>query len=512
MQVDESFTGYVVARWTMLHRLAVLLVGPERAEGVATAGLVSAYLGWREIQESAWVDDRVKELLARAALDGPADPGEAGLAALPTRRRVVLVLRRFELLPEGEVARILRCHVEEVAAEESAALAGLGWSARDLTSELTRLLEDEPVPVPPVDELLARGRDERRRRTRRAVSWTAGAAVVLLVVVSAATVLGGNGASDRPARPGSTEVPMAIPAALEDLAPGGGPRLPYVERSVLQYDDSRVVSLGTFPSAVVTTGDAVYVAYADGVVDRVDADTMVREEIAEDALGEVVVDPRGRLLAWMEQDRREIRVHLRSIDGDEPPRNETRTLEDSPGCCDVKYLLAGITRSGEVVVSAPDGAAAWVWDTRLGSVSRVSGIGNGVVAQVTGDEIVVHHPPAYFAIGRLRDGDLLVDQEIGAEQADFADPLGKRVVYAEDGQIHVRLLEPYGRSRSLRDVRLALPVLYVPWSSVRWEDSGHLLLDVADASLPNGALVRCDVQSGACELAARFESEHLLSR
>ena len=48
-------------------------------------------------------------------------------------------------------------------------------------------------------------------------------------------------------------------------------------------------------------------------------------------------------------------------------------------------------------------------------------------------------------------------------------------------------------------------------AAARWEDDGHVLLDVSDASLPHGALVRCAVDTGDCELAVRFDGPHLVA-
>jgi hypothetical protein len=39
-----------------------------------------------------------------------------------------------------------------------------------------------------------------------------------------------------------------------------------------------------------------------------------------------------------------------------------------------------------------------------------------------------------------------------------------------------------------------------------------VILDVVDETAPDGALVRCDVRDGACELADKLEGPHLVSR
>jgi hypothetical protein len=57
-----------------------------------------------------------------------------------------------------------------------------------------------------------------------------------------------------------------------------------------------------------------------------------------------------------------------------------------------------------------------------------------------------------------------------------------------------------------------LPALDAGFTTARWEDAEHVLLDVSDASAPAGMLVRCEVQTGVCEVAAKFDAPHLLAR
>jgi len=180
-------------------------------------------------------------------------------------------------------------------------------------------------------------------------------------------------------------------------------------------------------------------------------------------------------------------------------------------------VVNGMTEDGIVVASLPAANRAWVWDTPdAGSDSQVreiSGLGNGVISQVTAAGLVVRYPPFQYAVGDLNDGAFRQTAELAARDADFADPLGHRVVYADrEGAVYVREGVLRGRSRrGSLSVRLQLPVLADGFSGVRWEDNDHVLLDVADASLPDGALVRCDVDSGACQLAARFDGPHLVA-
>src|SRR4051812_42417667 len=121
MGVDESFAEYVAARWSMLYRLAVLLVGEDDADDLTQEALARAYLVWADVEEAASADDRVKALLAATAVHEPrasrnqaqnavaAVPGSSDrdrlwtlITALPPRQRAVLVLRHYERLTDEE--------------------------------------------------------------------------------------------------------------------------------------------------------------------------------------------------------------------------------------------------------------------------------------------------------------------------------------------------------------------------------------------------------------------------
>jgi hypothetical protein len=137
-----------------------------------------------------------------------------------------------------------------------------------------------------------------------------------------------------------------------------------------------------------------------------------------------------------------------------------------------------------------------------------------VISQVTERGLVVHYPPLQYAVGQIEHDVFLQLAEIPALDADFTDPLGHRVVYADNtGDIQVREQNPRGRSRrAASTITLGLPKLDDGFSGLRWEDTEHVLLDVYDESMPDGALVRCDVRDGACELADDLEGPHLLPR
>jgi len=159
MDRDESFTAYVAARWSMLYRLATVLVGEDDADELAQEALARVYLRWPEIREHADTDDLVKQVLAATAATAPRPPAKGPQApeahvTRPTlaqeidrllpRQRTILVLRHYELLSDAEIAGILRCSEDTVRADSLALETGVDRS--DLRDELVRTAHDADVP------------------------------------------------------------------------------------------------------------------------------------------------------------------------------------------------------------------------------------------------------------------------------------------------------------------------------------------------------------------------------
>jgi hypothetical protein len=525
VDVDESFAEYVSARWSMLYRLAVLLVGDEPADRVTRAALVRAYGSWHDVQEAPSADEYVKEILARTAVAEPS--GEGGttrgdpwsrLGALPRRQRVSLVLRVFEYRSDPEIGRILGRRIEEVEADASAALVSVGVSAVELGDELVHRAEEVVIPSPVLDELLARGRDERRRRTRRALGRSA---AVVAVVVAALTVAGVVHALTPDRRDTKPVTAPPVPRSLAMLHDGKPPDAAYVERRTLHVEGGLSVELPDRPAAVVEAGAWVYVAYPTGPIVRVDRTTLQTETVTQGSAGQVVADRAGNYVAWLEAGPGAATVVVRGVDGALEASGHTLRFPVTPGCCENPFAVDGLTPAGDLFASLPAENRTWVWKAADGITAwssrhhlhEISGLGNGVVSQVTPGEIVVRYLPSYFAVGVVEDSIFLAKDEINAREADFGDPRGDRVVYLDDaGEVHVSERASRIDAGTPRDVRLHLPTIEAGFSRVHWEDADHVLLDVADDSVPHGVLARCDVDSGACEIAARFDAGHLLAR
>jgi RNA polymerase sigma-70 factor (sigma-E family) len=150
---DAEFHAYVTARSPALLRTAYLLTGDRGlGEDLLQTVLAKVYVGWPRIRDKGALDAYVRQAMAttqtswwrrrwrgeRPTGDLPdhardsvaADPAERDwmwrhLATLPARQRAVLVLRYYEDLSEGEIARVLGCSTGTVKSQASRALAGL---------------------------------------------------------------------------------------------------------------------------------------------------------------------------------------------------------------------------------------------------------------------------------------------------------------------------------------------------------------------------------------------------
>ncbi|HET6166493.1 MAG TPA: sigma factor-like helix-turn-helix DNA-binding protein [Marmoricola sp.] len=525
MQVDESFTEYVAVRWSMLSRLATLLVGDERADELTRAALVRAYLRWPEIQESASADASVKRILAQESLKDlrPADgssrvlgagsPGADGtdlwtqIGALLPRQRAMLVLRHYEGLFDAEIAEALGCSASTVVAESLALETGIDLV--DLREELLRRSDDAEIPHPPLDELLDAGRRARRQRRRRTWGWTAGvAAFVAVAVVLAGLLEAATGPAD-PTRTSSARFLSLLPA-------GPPPRIAYSAGRTLHLGNGREVRMTGDPSTLVQTRTWLYVGYLSGEIVRVDPATGDVVTVVGSSGGGLVTDPAGQHVAWLASDHGPADVVVATVTDSAVARSDVQRFPARPRCCDNPFVVDGITSDGHVVASLPAAHRVWAWsapDAGTSQLREVHGLGGGLVSQVASVGVIVHQLPFAYVIGRLVGGRFVRTGVVNGREADFTDPLGRRVVYLdEDGGIHVTGIRVGGRSRrGGQDVQLRLPPIVDGYSSVHWEDADHVLLDVTDASLSHGALVRCAVEDGTCESAVRFAGPHVVA-
>lgn len=522
MKVDESFTELVGLRWSMLYRLAVLLVGAEDADRVTSEALVRAHGSWHDVRDEGWVDDHLKQVVANAAAraDLPPAPTGAGgaglsarLAALPARSRIALVLRHYEGLADPEIAAALGCSTTAVA--EALAAAPSDLDPVVLRDELAATAEEVVVPPPAIEALLARAHEEAGRHRRRRLGWAAAAAVVLAGVLALTSALQRDG-SDRHA----TARPLrALPQSLRDLPTGRPPLIGYAVGTRLRLGDGREVTLPEAPEALVTTRSGVYLTLPSGRIQRVEAPAGTTETVTASAEGQLVSDPSGARVAWVEAGSGRPSVVVGDVGSSGGALlARARPFPAPSWCCDNPFVVNGMTGSGQLVASLPAEGLAWVWDSQRhldpgADAPRIVGLGNGTVSQVTAGEIVVVNATHYAAGRLLDDGTFLVGYEIDARQADFTDPSGERVVYVDQtGATHVLERTTRGHQRTPDNVRLQLPRLETGYDAVRWEDAGHVLVDAFDDSLPHGILARCDVESGDCEIAARFDGPHVLAR
>jgi RNA polymerase sigma-70 factor, ECF subfamily len=155
---DESFRNFVIERGDALLRTSYLLCGDRglaedllqtalwntcrawprirdqrRLEQYVRRSLLNGWLGWQRRSSSHEVTrhDVTGEVPSRPVPDHAEAVAEReqlvrALAVLPVRQRAVVVLRFYEDMTEGQVARVLHCSVGTVKHQAADALAALG--------------------------------------------------------------------------------------------------------------------------------------------------------------------------------------------------------------------------------------------------------------------------------------------------------------------------------------------------------------------------------------------------
>jgi hypothetical protein len=341
-------------------------------------------------------------------------------------------------------------------------------------------------------------------------------AVVVVLGLALVSLIQGLSASHRSSSGSSTETTVKFLSALPSGAP---PRVAYSSGRSLRLGDGREVVLADQPSAIVQTTKWLFLADLSGAILRVDTVTGELSTVARHSHGELVTDPAGEHIAWLAAGTGEAKVVVRTVADWTVQLSDEQVFPAIPRCCDNPFVVNGMTLDRQVVASMPATHQAWAWTTpdagTTSQVREIGGLGNGEIVDISATGIVVQHPPYQYAVGQVDDTGVFVPTaSLTAVDADFADPRGQRAVYADEaGEIHVRELSPRGRSRRRgQDTRMLLPIIGDGFSAVRWEDNDHILLDVSDASLPDGALIRCAVDTGVCEVAVRFAGPHVIAK
>lgn len=498
---DEAFAEYVEQRWSLLYRLAVVLVGEEHAEALTRRALLAAYADWPRVEEALSRDGYVKQLLVRAATeDGSTrhgvDPGAVSQA--------VLVLRWYEGLSDAEI-------VETLGDAAPVALDVPGGP--DLAEDLRRRAEEPLPPLPPVDALIAHGRRAQARRARRTVAITGAVVAAVVGVFALGAALDPTGSADRPS---VLPEPVSV-LRLSDLPHGGPPRVAYVAGRDVELGRAEV-HLPVPPARLVQAGKVVLVGYPDGRIERLDPRTRARTVLTRSSDGLPVTDPDGRWVAWRRDTDGPVVVVVTSLaDGS----RQEQVFPTASTCCDDSFRIAGITRSGQVVASAPTAGRTWTWDLQNPgpfAVRHVESLDGLFVAQVVGDEIVVDDPVSVgtgTTVGVVLDNVFEPTGTSDVPGSDYSVP-GWVLFAADDGTLHARLrdtgpAEKNGAGRA-RDVVLRLPP-DLDLLGLRFEHDTTVVMDVQTyrSTGSGGFLVRCDVASGACEYLTRLDLDHQLA-
>jgi RNA polymerase sigma-70 factor (sigma-E family) len=150
---DADFREYITARLDQLRRTAYLLCGDwHAADDVTSTAVMKLMRHWRRIREMENIDSYARQVLLRTWLDERRRPWRrewatavlpvrsvaaadrivddrlailGHLAALPVRRRAVIVLRYYDDLSVEETAAVLGCSPGTVKSQTARALSTL---------------------------------------------------------------------------------------------------------------------------------------------------------------------------------------------------------------------------------------------------------------------------------------------------------------------------------------------------------------------------------------------------
>jgi len=317
VRADPDFAAYVVARWSPVMRVLVVLGQPvDRAEDVAVASFARLLPDWGRLRREGDVDVE----LARVVLDGwvrtrgqqpamtvpvPVPAGRVitqeledqlallerlvrGLDGLDETTRVTVVLHHLGELDEEQVADVLGESRGEVGRRLSEAAAALDMQPLDPACHGAATAID--VPPPSVVSVVARASAGQRRR------WLVTGAVAGALVLVA-------GVSYAVSRPASTTDPDALEISpVENIVD-----VPWWHDGVLHlhHGTTRVAEV----SQLVETGVGVVYADGAGALTAVAEDGTRRELGSMDPDTTLVSQPRTGWVAWTVPDGGEIEVY-----------------------------------------------------------------------------------------------------------------------------------------------------------------------------------------------------------
>ncbi|OZM71446.1 SigE family RNA polymerase sigma factor [Amycolatopsis antarctica] len=152
---EQEFAEYFAAKRDSVRRTAYMLCGDwHKADDLAQTAFVALHRRWRKIRDRSATDAYVRKTLVRASIDESRRPWRrernvdvlpesvaagtrfderivdredllAGLRQVPPKQRAVLVLRYFEGMDVGGVAKALGCSEGNVKSQTARGLAKL---------------------------------------------------------------------------------------------------------------------------------------------------------------------------------------------------------------------------------------------------------------------------------------------------------------------------------------------------------------------------------------------------
>jgi hypothetical protein len=379
---------------------------------------------------------------------------------------------------------------------------------QSLAEDLQRTASTVDVPPAPVASLSAAGRRRLRATRLRALAAVAAAVAVVVAGLGAGPQLLTGSTPVGPAHHG----PARQLTSLADLPHGARPGVPYWHAGQLHVGGATIRT----PHREIVTGGGTTLVGDPWPLHNLarwwllDETRLVPVVSRPDVTGQPKVSPDGRLVLW-----EEMQPHATTVVVWDTTRRRVvarQTVQIEAACCDgPSLMLFGVDDQDQVFYG--DGRTLTMWQPATGTARTVTGIGRLPAAPTqitaTGPVFQGASSDGFNSLGVYgsvtADGVFHRAGTVPSDQSAAWSPDNTRWAYPGDDYGDFAFKAP--ATQMVLDVatgkthRMRLPTGVT--GDVQWESNNTLLLHVLTGPRRH-FMVRCQAESGACELALRM--------